>query len=112
MFTAYVLGLGLPRGIDSRNLFVIGCAGSIGFTVALFVAGVAFPLGAVQDAAKMGALLSFAGALTAALAAFILGVKPITSFGAEAEPEHDPSSAQPSLGDPSLLTSHPADSKP
>jgi NhaA family Na+:H+ antiporter len=30
--------------------------------VALFVAGVAFPPGAIQDAAKMGALLSFGAA--------------------------------------------------
>jgi NhaA family Na+:H+ antiporter len=35
---------------------------AIGFTVALFVASVAFDPGPVQDAAKMGALLSFGAA--------------------------------------------------
>lgn len=58
------LGLGLPRGMRMPDLFVVGMVAAIGFTVALFVASVAFPAGAVQDAAKMGALFSFgAGAL-------------------------------------------------
>ena len=48
-----------------RDLPVVGCVAAIGFTVALFVASVAFPAGAVQDAAKMGALLSLASALIA-----------------------------------------------
>lgn len=58
-FAARVLGLGLPRGMRMSDLVVVGCVAAIGFTVALFVASVAFPAGAVQDAAKMGALLSF-----------------------------------------------------
>lgn len=54
--------LGLPDGMRTSDLFVLGCVAAIGFTVALFVAGVAFPPGAIQDAAKMGALLSFGAA--------------------------------------------------
>ena len=56
------LGLGLPAGMRTIDLFVVGCVAAIGFTVALFVASVAFDPGPVQDAAKMGALLSFGAA--------------------------------------------------
>lgn len=59
---AHPLGFGLPEGMKTSDLFVLGCVAAIGFTVALFVASVAFPAGDVQDAAKMGALFSFAAA--------------------------------------------------
>jgi len=42
--------------------------------VALFVAGVAFPAGPVQDAAKMGALLSFGAAIVALVMGRVFGV--------------------------------------
>ena len=55
--------------MTERDLLVVGFAAAIGFTVALFVSVVAFPAGAIQDAAKMGALLSIgAGVVTIALA--------------------------------------------
>ncbi|RYG90402.1 sodium:proton antiporter [Loktanella sp. IMCC34160] len=57
------MGLGLPKGMRTIDLFVIGCVAAIGFTVALFVASVAFDPGPVQDAAKMGALFSFGAAV-------------------------------------------------
>lgn len=50
--------LGLPEGMSYKDLLVLGSAAGIGFTVALFVAGVAFPDGDTKDAAKLGALLS------------------------------------------------------
>ncbi|QCL97879.1 Na+/H+ antiporter NhaA [Agrobacterium tumefaciens] len=59
------LGFGLPVGMSISDLFVLGCVAAIGFTVSLFVAGVAFPPGPEQDAAKMGALFSFAAAAIA-----------------------------------------------
>jgi NhaA family Na+:H+ antiporter len=59
---AHVLRLGLPEGMRTIDLFVIGCVAAIGFTVSLFVASVAFDPGPVQDAAKMGALFSFGAA--------------------------------------------------
>lgn len=59
---AHTLKLGLPEGMRTVDLFVIGCVAAIGFTVSLFVASVAFDPGPVQDAAKMGALFSFAAA--------------------------------------------------
>ncbi|PYE83746.1 Na+/H+ antiporter NhaA [Pseudoroseicyclus aestuarii] len=66
--------LGLPEGMRTVDLLVIGCVASIGFTVSLFIASVAFDSSAmlgdipVQDAAKMGALFSFAGAILAFIA--------------------------------------------
>lgn len=74
MFAARVLRFGLPRGMDSRALFVVGCLAGIGFTVSLFIATVAFPPGYVQDAAKMGALASFAAAVLSVVAAKIMKI--------------------------------------
>lgn len=62
------LRLGLPQGMRIIDLVVIGLVAAIGFTVSLFVATVAFPPGEVQDAAKMGALLSFAAAVLSVIA--------------------------------------------
>lgn len=61
-FAAVPLKLGIPAGMRIIDLVVIGCVAAIGFTVSLFVASVAFDPGPVQDAAKMGALFSFAAA--------------------------------------------------
>jgi NhaA family Na+:H+ antiporter len=59
------LRLGLPEGMRVIDLLVVGSVAAIGFTVALFVASVAFEPGSIQDAAKMGALFSFGGAIIA-----------------------------------------------
>jgi NhaA family Na+:H+ antiporter len=56
------LGMSPPGGLRYRDMVVVGTAAGIGFTVALFFATAAFPPGHVLDEAKMGALLSFAGA--------------------------------------------------
>ncbi len=67
-FAAHVLKLGLPEGMRTIDLLVIGCVAAIGFTVSLFIASVAFDADAmlgdtpVQAAAKMGALFSFGAA--------------------------------------------------
>ena len=47
----------------------------MGFTVSLFVATVAFDAGPVQDAAKMGALFSFAAAILAIIVGKITKVE-------------------------------------
>lgn len=72
---AYPLKLGLPKGMRTVDLVVIGCVAAIGFTVSLFVASVAFPGGMVQDAAKMGALFSFGAAILSLVAGKITGVR-------------------------------------
>lgn len=74
---ARVLGFGLPEGMTLRDVFVLGCVAAIGFTVALFVASVAFDPGPVQDAAKMGALFSFFAAAVALAAGRLLGVQKV-----------------------------------
>src|SRR5690554_6110637 len=75
---AYPMRLGLPDGMRVLDLVAIGFVAAIGFTVALFVASVAFSpdlmLGdiPVQEAAKMGALLSFGSSLIAIVAGRLL----------------------------------------
>jgi NhaA family Na+:H+ antiporter len=65
---AVPLGLGMPQGMRIVDLIVVGLVAAIGFTVSLFIASVAFDAGPVQDAAKMGALFSFAAAVLAIIA--------------------------------------------
>ena len=77
------MGLGLPKGMRTIDLFVIGCVAAIGFTVSLFIASVAFPadlmLGdvPVRDAAKMGALFSFFAAIISIVAGKVTRVQKI-----------------------------------
>jgi Na+:H+ antiporter, NhaA family len=66
---AIAAGLTLPHRFGWCDLAVVGCAASIGFTVALFFATAAFPDGPLLDQTKLGALLSVAGGpLTVAIA--------------------------------------------
>jgi NhaA family Na+:H+ antiporter len=65
---AVPLGLGMPQGMRIVDLIVVGLVAAIGFTVSLFIASVAFDAGPIQDAAKMGALFSFAAAVLAIIA--------------------------------------------
>lgn len=76
-FAARVLGLGLPRGMRMADVLVLGCVAAVGFTVALFVASVAFPAGDVQDAAKMGALLSISAGVIAVIAGRLFRVQKV-----------------------------------
>ena len=64
------LGIPLPTGMSVRDLFMASFIAALGLTVALFVAGAAFPIDAqLQGEAKMGALFSgFVG-----LAAVLMG---------------------------------------
>lgn len=73
-------GLRLPEGMGNKQLLVVGMAAGIGFTVALFVSVVAFPLGTdvgakYLDSVKMGALLSFSAAILTFMLARALGIK-------------------------------------
>lgn len=62
---AYPLRLGMPEGMRTNDLALVGVIAGIGFTVALFVSSVAFPAGALQESAKMGALMSLSMGLVA-----------------------------------------------
>jgi NhaA family Na+:H+ antiporter len=72
---AVKLGFPMPRGMQTKELLVVGIISGIGFTVALFVAGVAFIDPVHQGAAKMGAMLSCVAGLIAVIAAKILKIK-------------------------------------
>ena len=65
---ADLAGLKRAAELDDVSVFVTGIAAGIGFTVALFFTTAAFPAGALQDEAKLGALLSFVAAPMAILA--------------------------------------------
>jgi NhaA family Na+:H+ antiporter len=60
----------LPRGLSLRHLLVLGVVTGVGFTMALFVAQLAFVEPRLLAAAKIG-VLTASGA--AALAALLLG---------------------------------------
>ena len=71
--------LEMPAGMTARHVFVVGVISSIGFTVALFVSTAAFndPNSPVLDSVKMGAVLSFFGAVLAFIVARILRIRPL-----------------------------------
>ncbi len=71
------LGFGMPKGMRIVDIAIVGFVAAIGFTVSLFIATVAFEAGPVQDAAKMGALLSLVGAVIALAIARIITVEKI-----------------------------------
>ncbi|MGB8622716.1 MAG: Na+/H+ antiporter NhaA [Paracoccaceae bacterium] len=82
---AHPMKLGLPSGMRTLDLVVVGCVAAIGFTVSLFIASVAFDGSVtlegvrVQDAAKMGALFSFAAAIVSIIVGKLLRVEKQTS---------------------------------
>jgi NhaA family Na+:H+ antiporter len=69
-----MLGFHLPHHVGWRDLVVIGCLSTIGFTMALFFATVALGPGPVLSEVKMGALLTLLGAPSAVLTAYVLKV--------------------------------------
>ena len=71
--------LEMPAGMTARHVVVVGVISSIGFTVALFVSTAAFkdPNSPVLDSVKMGAVLSFFGAVLAFIVARILRIRPL-----------------------------------
>jgi NhaA family Na+:H+ antiporter len=64
-------GLGrLPPGVSTAHLLVLGAIAGVGFTMALFIAQLAFQDAALLSAAKLGVLV---GSLLAGLSALLLG---------------------------------------
>ena len=63
----------LPDGVRWAHLAGVGLLAGIGFTVSLFIAGLAFPPGDLDDAARLGILIAslLAGAAGAALLTLI-----------------------------------------
>jgi NhaA family Na+:H+ antiporter len=71
------LGFPMPQGMQKKELLVVGIISGFGFTVALFVAGVAFIDPVHQGAAKMGAMLSCVAGLIAVMIAKLLKIRKI-----------------------------------
>lgn len=69
----------MPTGMKYRDLTVLGIMAGIGFTVALFIATVAFPPGDILDSAKMGILFGFFASVFAFLVAWMLRVGKFSS---------------------------------
>jgi len=71
------IGFPLPDGMGIKHLVVASVIAGLGLTVALFVAGEAFPGdSAYQGPAKMGAVLSASAAFIAIFLGRIFGIKP------------------------------------
>lgn len=64
----------LPRGLTARHIFVLGIVAGIGFTMALFVAQLAFTDAQLLGAAKLGVLCGsgIAGLLSVGVGALLL----------------------------------------
>ncbi|HEX5072104.1 MAG TPA: Na+/H+ antiporter NhaA [Gemmatimonadaceae bacterium] len=93
-WVAVRLGLAaLPRGASWAALSAVAVLGGIGFTMALFIAGLAFPAGSPRgellDAAKLGIL--GASALAGIVGSFLLrrALRPASSAPSE-DPLHPP----------------------
>jgi len=69
---AVAAGLRLPVHLRWRDVVVVGIAGGIGFTVALFFAVAAYPPGPMLEQLKLGALASLGSAVLAVAAAAIM----------------------------------------
>jgi NhaA family Na+:H+ antiporter len=79
------LGLcALPRGTTWRGILLVGCVAGIGFTMAIFIAGLAFRDASSLAAAKLAVLLASAFASIIALAFGWLALKAAPDSGAAA----------------------------
>ncbi len=74
-FLADKMGFKKPRGMKTKDVFIIGIIGSLGLTVALFVADVGFNDLKLRGLAKMGALLSSGVFIVAPILARIFKIK-------------------------------------
>lgn len=69
----------LPSGTTMKHIAVLGLVGGVGFTMALFIAQLAFADAGRLDAAKLGVLAASAGAALLGLAAGRLLLAPIVA---------------------------------
>jgi NhaA family Na+:H+ antiporter len=76
------LGLGtLPRGLGRRHVVVLGVVAGVGFTMALFIAQLAFLDAHLLAAAKIGVLVASGGAAVLGLVLGRLVLKPVATAG-------------------------------
>jgi NhaA family Na+:H+ antiporter len=80
----------LPGGVAWPHISVVGLVGGIGFTMALFIASLAFPVGPKLDISKL-AILS--GSATAAIVALLVGRSVLQTSSAAALTEAEAESS-------------------
>lgn len=76
--------LSLPAGVGWFDIAIVGALGGIGFTVSLFVAGLAFESVASTEAAQLGVLVASGAAATLACVLVLLRPRP----KGDAAPDH------------------------
>ena len=87
----------LPTSATWRGILVVGCLGGIGFTMAIFIANLAFPQPELLGAAKLGVLLASAAAAVLGLALGFLvfrTARPIGGSSNQHAPLNAPASEQ------------------
>jgi Na+:H+ antiporter, NhaA family len=84
----------VPRGIDARHLIVLGVVAGVGFTMALFIAQLAFSDPKLLAAAKLGILAASAGAAVIGLGLGRLLLPPVQSPGAAQSADEAESSTE------------------
>ena len=89
-WVASLVGFPLPNGMRIRHLFISGIIAGLGLTVALFVAGKAFPSGSpFHDPGKMGAVFSIASAGLAYILGRWFNAQEQESIGVHDDPSGD-----------------------
>ena len=71
----------LPAGLTMRHVVVLGVVAGVGFTMALFIASLAFENAAIFQAAKLGILVASAAAALLALTLGRLWLSPASTQG-------------------------------
>ena len=77
----------LPPGLGWRHVVAISILGGIGFTMAIFIAGLAFGPGEAFDSARNGILLASVTAALVGSGFIFFGLKPVPDI--EASSEHE-----------------------
>jgi len=89
LFSAITLRLGiakLPQGMTMSHILVLGMVSGVGFTMALFIAPLAFSDAALLSAAKLGVLVASG---LAAVLSLVLGRLLLKEYGPEAAASAD-----------------------
>ncbi|MEP7119401.1 MAG: Na+/H+ antiporter NhaA [Byssovorax sp.] len=90
--SAITVRLGLaarPRGVTWRGVTLVGVVAGIGFTMAIFIANLAFPAGPMLGAAKIGVLIASAISGVSALIAGRFLLPPVPVDGSIATTAHE-----------------------
>lgn len=71
----------LPAGVTWKGVALVGCLAGIGFTMSIFIAGLAFSDAQLLDAAKLGVLIASGMAATIALSTGRMLLRPQPNAG-------------------------------